>query len=337
MPFYVGQMKRNTERIIELIKQGLTASEIMEDVGCTRANVHNTAKRYGLIVAPCMRVFYTEQLKADMRNYKQQGHTNKEVARYFGVSENKTKKICRGIAPQVINQYTCGTFDREAHAKIKIAEYLKGKNIEYIGGFTHCDGTVQLRCTVCGNVFTRAMTTIRKYQCACDVCKDREQTEKTIAKEQAKAQKEQERKKAKQQKAIELAKAKELAKKAKEHECAVCGAKTMRPKYCSDKCLHKAMNKSHEVARRTKIRNAMVDKDITLEALYKRDGGACHICGLQCNYNDYVVRGGTVITGEYYPSIDHVIPLAKGGKHSWINVRLAHRRCNSCKSDKIAL
>ena len=277
---------------------------------------------------------YTEQQKADMRAYKKQGATNKEVAQRFGVSINMAKLICRGAGQKYVNQYTRDTFDREAHAKIKIAEYLKGKNIEYFGGFTHCDGKVQLRCKVCGNVFTRSLSTIRKHQCACDVCRDREQTERTIAREQAKVQEKQERKKAKQQKAIELVKAKEQAQKSKEHECVVCGTKTMRPKYCSDKCLNKAKNKRHEIARRTRIQGVMIDKDITLEALYKRDGGACHICGLQCNYNDYVVRGGIVITGEYYPSIDHVIPLAKGGKHSWVNVRLAHRRCNSCKSDK---
>lgn len=34
------------------------------------------------------------------------------------------------------------------------------------------------------------------------------------------------------------------------------------------------------------------------------------------------------------PSVDHVKPLAKGGKHSWRNVVLAHRICNTLKSDR---
>lgn len=78
----------------------------------------------------------------------------------------------------------------------------------------------------------------------------------------------------------------------------------------------------------------MVDKDITLQGLFKRDQGVCHICGLRCLWDDYITRDGVVICGEWYPSIDHVIPLAKGGYHSWENVKLAHRRCNTIKSDK---
>ena len=31
--------------------------------------------------------------------------------------------------------------------------------------------------------------------------------------------------------------------------------------------------------------------------------------------------------------LHHVVPLAKGGEHSWGNVALAHRRCNYLKSD----
>lgn len=35
-----------------------------------------------------------------------------------------------------------------------------------------------------------------------------------------------------------------------------------------------------------------------------------------------------------YPSVDHVIPLSKGGTHTWDNVKLAHKRCNSKKGNK---
>ena len=41
------------------------------------------------------------------------------------------------------------------------------------------------------------------------------------------------------------------------------------------------------------------------------------------------------ICGNNYPTIDHVIPLAKGGMHSWDNVRLAHHNCNSIKGDRL--
>lgn len=41
------------------------------------------------------------------------------------------------------------------------------------------------------------------------------------------------------------------------------------------------------------------------------------------------------IVGYDYPSIDHVIPISKGGTHTWDNVRLAHHHCNSIKKDSI--
>ena len=32
------------------------------------------------------------------------------------------------------------------------------------------------------------------------------------------------------------------------------------------------------------------------------------------------------------PSIDHIVPLSKGGEHSYANCALAHTGCNSAKS-----
>ncbi|MBQ1292402.1 MAG: HNH endonuclease [Clostridiales bacterium] len=36
-----------------------------------------------------------------------------------------------------------------------------------------------------------------------------------------------------------------------------------------------------------------------------------------------------------YPSIDHIIPISKGGSHEWNNVQLLCRKCNYTKSNKI--
>lgn len=38
---------------------------------------------------------------------------------------------------------------------------------------------------------------------------------------------------------------------------------------------------------------------------------------------------------EHYPNVEHVIPISKGGTHTWDNVKLAHRKCNWEKGDKI--
>jgi 5-methylcytosine-specific restriction endonuclease McrA len=72
-----------------------------------------------------------------------------------------------------------------------------------------------------------------------------------------------------------------------------------------------------------------VERGVTLKKLYERDGGICQICGMVCDYS------GNGLS-DLYPSIDHIIPLSrdpeKVGGHTWSNVQLAHRICNSVKS-----
>ena len=80
----------------------------------------------------------------------------------------------------------------------------------------------------------------------------------------------------------------------------------------------------------------LVDKNITLKRLYERDSGICYLCGGVCDWNDkHIGENGIMIYGDKHPSKDHVIPLAKGGLHSWENVKLAHLRCNLNKSDGV--
>lgn len=119
------------------------------------------------------------------------------------------------------------------------------------------------------------------------------------------------------------------------HPCLECGTITTKPKYCSEKCRRRALYRTQNIRRRTKIQNAMVDDDITLYGLFKRDKGRCHICGGVCDWSDHRYKNGRFVCGNYYPTIDHVIPLAKGGLHSWDNVRLAHHNCNSAKGDRL--
>lgn len=120
--------------------------------------------------------------------------------------------------------------------------------------------------------------------------------------------------------------------------CPVCGKefaqRVKTQKYCSDRCDRKANKKTSEQLRRIRKKSQIVDKDITLESLYRRDSGVCHICGLKCNLEDYIIRDGRKIVGEWYPSIDHVKPLCQGGLHAWNNVKIAHRKCNSWKSTR---
>jgi len=118
-----------------------------------------------------------------------------------------------------------------------------------------------------------------------------------------------------------------------EHTCENCGkafiAHYPLAKYCSEQCLRKI----HKVRRREK--SIMVDRGITVEKLVERDNGICHICGLPVDMADfYINENGVQICGDMYPSRDHVRPISLGGLHSWDNIKLAHRICNTKKSNK---
>jgi 5-methylcytosine-specific restriction endonuclease McrA len=73
-------------------------------------------------------------------------------------------------------------------------------------------------------------------------------------------------------------------------------------------------------------KNGKVDYSITLEKLYQRDKGICHICRQKVDMNANP-------NSDMYGSIDHMKPISKGGSHVWNNVKLAHRCCNNIKSN----
>ena len=120
-----------------------------------------------------------------------------------------------------------------------------------------------------------------------------------------------------------------------EHECDVCGNKFIAhyplTKYCSKSCARKAYKVRDN---RHRYKNITVDKGITLPKLAKRDRNQCKICGLFVDWNDFVETDKTKICGDMYPSIDHITPISLRGLHSWDNVQLAHRGCNTKKNNR---
>ena len=117
-----------------------------------------------------------------------------------------------------------------------------------------------------------------------------------------------------------------------EHICCECGATFTAhyptTKYCSNSCARKR----HRTRKRYK--DITIDKDITLRMLANRDHNQCQICGLFVDWSDYMETDATIICGDMYPSIDHITPISLGGLHSWDNVQLAHRKCNTRKGNK---
>lgn len=212
----------------------------------------------------------------------------------------------------------------------RIDECTDGR-FKYISGYWNKESKIKIKCKECGAIIERTyhhITTAGVKRCPECYKKEKE----IIKQEKEKAYREKKKRIAERKAEFKAEKAKRKAERMKPKPCAVCGKITTKPKYCSDKCADKAHNKRRELRRRIKLKNAMVDKDITVAGLFKRDNGVCYLCGNKCNMEDYIIRDNVFIAGDWYPSIDHVVPLVKGGEHAWNNVKLAHRICNSKKS-----
>ena len=253
-----------------------------------------------------------------------QGVPTKAIADRYGVTNNVVKEFLKvnGIR---LNE-THNTSDMVAE---RISDATGGQLV-YVDGYVNKESSVRVRCVDCGGEFYRTYHHITTHGVGeCPICKAMRQEAEVEEKRRAQEIR-RERAEAKRR---ESAAQKELRLLLRRHDCPVCGTSTTRPTYCSDVCMRKANNATHEHRRRARIEAAMVDRDITVDGLFKRDGGICHLCGGRCDYEDFVVVNGTTICGDWYPSIDHVIPLSKGGEHSWSNVKLAHRICNSIKGD----
>ena len=311
-------------RAVELLKQGFTAEEIADQLEMSDSWVRNIA--YENDISPMTEVQRErEQLIKFVQQYKAKGMSAPEISEQFGINISFVRKHCVGISPQSVKPIS--------ERLQKPIEQIEALGFEYVGGFVNTDSYVTLRCPKCGATFQRSMISIRKKDATrCPECYQREVVEyRRQVKEKRKAQLEAERKAAKEERERRKQEEAEIKLQRRIHECPVCGQITTNIKYCSKECAKRAMNAQHDLRRRLKIKDALVDKDISLPKLYKRDHGICYLCGKKCDWNDKEERDGTIICGNNYPSIEHVIPLARGGEHSWENVKLACRGCNTKK------
>ena len=336
-----SQSKGRELQAVEMIKKGYNTEEIAEALGYKRDDsVSEIARRHNLSVVTG-KAFRRQQIREQIFKLKSQGLTREEVAERLGVGLLTVTTYARGVCPQrhtpeeqrqlALKQSAATLSQREA----KAIEQIEQSGFEYIGGFTNTDAYVKVRCPKCGTVFERSMVSFRHSvrTIICPGCAEITKKEKLKAEEEKRIQAEQER----IRKSEEKKRKAEEKERARTHTCPVCGkefkGKTNK-KYCSVKCSRKALYKSNEIKRDRKIKGAMVDRDITLQRLYERDHGICYLCGEVCDWEDKEEKNGTIICGNRYPSIDHVVPLSRGGEHSWQNVRLAHRICNTLKGAK---
>jgi 5-methylcytosine-specific restriction endonuclease McrA len=76
--------------------------------------------------------------------------------------------------------------------------------------------------------------------------------------------------------------------------------------------------------RRRAARRGGVSEPYTLAEIAERDGFRCALCG------DAVPMDAKV-PGLLAPTIDHIVPVSRGGDDTRANVQLAHFSCNSAK------
>ena len=97
-------------------------------------------------------------------------------------------------------------------------------------------------------------------------------------------------------------------------------------KWCSTRCENAISNYVTRCQNLGQPCNDM--ENIAYWHAYNKDKGICYLCGeeVHADYDRHDNLSGTV---------DHVIPLAKGGDHVLSNLRLAHMVCNSRKFTKM--
>lgn len=319
------------EKAVELYYSDLSISEIEENTGRSKNFIYTAWKEAGLPKRP------TNNQRTILK-YRQQGLCSVEIAELTGQDPKYIRVIAKHIgypfteeekrrAYELSNKYRKQTAEKEiAYINDNCPQW------EWVSGYHSGDGEMLLKCRECGSIEKKSAITVRQnHDTKCSVCEKRN-SELRKAEQQRQREAERER--------IQNEKIRKFWEQPFRQEvvsfCPVCNSAFVGyKKVCSPECGKKRANTLNYDKRVRKIRAAYKDK-ITLAELYRRDNGVCWICGKECDYEDYYKdENDNFIVGANYPSIDHVLPLSKGGIHSWDNVKLAHHYCNSLKSDKV--
>lgn len=270
-------------------------------------------------------------------NLRRSGKGYNEICRLTGMTKNQVGYICRRSG--------AGGFVGGSHplTEQQVSDIVSESGFDYIGGYEATKKPITVRCRQCSRIFERQFHIFRDVvngtfgaQCCCPHCykdqhsKMRERAERAKREAQMRAQ----------HRAEQLSRkvSEQLTMRLANHVCKNCGTDFCIEStgynselYCSERCQRRWHERIKNEKRMDKLKTRPHDTDITLEKLFKRDDGVCYICGCHCDWSDIVEKDGTKIAGDHYPSIDHVKPVAKGGTHTWSNIKLACRACNTLK------
>ena len=114
-------------------------------------------------------------------------------------------------------------------------------------------------------------------------------------------------------------------------KCKICGNEIKTNgqirSYCSAKCRNKAARKQRKELYKALRHSGHYDNSISLPAVFEKYDGKCNMCGKSTDIH-------SERTSPDYPTIDHIMPLIKGGYHEWDNIQLLCRFCNGSKHSK---
>jgi hypothetical protein len=104
--------------------------------------------------------------------------------------------------------------------------------------------------------------------------------------------------------------------------------------FCSNACSEKNDKRTYEkknpgrsmFRKRARRYGVEYTPGINWRRVMHRDGATCALCG-------HLVPAVSSRTDPWSPTVDHRVPMCRGGGHIWTNVQLAHRICNSYKRD----
>lgn len=117
-------------------------------------------------------------------------------------------------------------------------------------------------------------------------------------------------------------------------KCAFChrgfAATRRRYMYCSTFCwkAHRARGDDPYSTRRKQRQRDATAETFNKVEVFERDSWICWLC-------EEPIDREAVFPDGLSASLDHVIPLSRGGEHSRANTKCAHLRCNCKKSAKL--
>ena len=117
-----------------------------------------------------------------------------------------------------------------------------------------------------------------------------------------------------------------------DHDCKRLYCESCKGELAREKSRLKA-KKSGTHRRRAKKFN-VPSETVDRIQVFQRDEYKCWICGKK-TLSDFALSEGSNCPHPDSPTLDHVIPLSKGGPHSYSNTKCACFLCNCLKRDKI--